>query len=330
MNASVLYFSADAVRRALPMREAIQAMHDAFAQLARGEVTLPTRVRMDAAGQGAAHVMPCHSTSRKLFAVKMVSTFPGNRQSGLPAIHAIVILSDGATGAPLAILEGASLTALRTGAASGLATDLLARPEAAAAAIFGAGVQARTQLEAVCAVRPIRRVRVYDRDRALADKFAAEMTRRLGIPVEPSPSSAKNLEDADVVCTATPSRQPVFDDGELPPGVHINAVGAWRPDMVEVPAATVRRARVVVDHRDSALEEAGDLLGPLRAGVIGEEGSSTELGDVVLGHKPGRTTADEITLFKSVGLAIQDLCAAARVLANAQPLGLGTPLHSGA
>ena len=327
MPTNLIYLSADAVRRALPMREAIEAMREAFAQLGRGEVTMPARLRMDApAERGVALVMPSHSVSQKLFALKMVSLFDDNPQRGLPTIQSLVLLADGATGAPLAVLEGASLTAIRTGAVSGLATELLARPEATAAAIFGAGIQARTQLEALCAVRPIRRARVHDIAPGAAERFAAEMTARLGIPVEPAGSSAQNLEDADVVCTATPSGQPVFADHELPPGAHVNAVGGYRPDMIEIPAATVRRARVVVDQRLAALEEAGDLLAPLRSGLIDEEHFATELADLVLGRKPGRTAAEEITLFKSVGVGIQDLCAAARALANARHGGLGTPL----
>jgi ornithine cyclodeaminase/alanine dehydrogenase-like protein (mu-crystallin family) len=183
-------------------------------------------------------------------------------------------------------------------------------------AVFGAGVQARTQLEAVCCVRSIRRARVYDADPAAADRFAVEMSRQLGLPVERAADSAQVLADADVICTATTSPVPVFDDRDVKPGVHINAVGSYKPTVTEIPAATVCRARVVVDHRASALEEAGDLLVPFRAGMIGEEVLGTELGQIVLGQKPGRTSADEITLFKSVGVAIQDLCAAARVLAN--------------
>jgi ornithine cyclodeaminase/alanine dehydrogenase-like protein (mu-crystallin family) len=328
MHRNLFYLSAAAVRRALPMREAIQAMRDAFAQLGRGQATMPARLRMDApAEHGVALVMPSHSVSQQLFSLKMVSMFADNPQRGLPTIQSLVLLADGTSGAPLAILEGASLTAIRTGAASGLATDLLARPDAAAVAIFGAGVQARTQLEAVCAVRPIRRARVYDLAPGAAERFAAEMSERLGIPVEPVASSAKNLEDADVVCTATPSGQPVFADHELPPGVHLNAIGGYRPDMIEVPAATVCRARVVVDHRPAALEEAGDLLAPLRSGLIGEEHFATELADLVLGRQPGRTAVDETTLFKSVGVGIQDLCAAARALANARQRGLGTQLE---
>jgi ornithine cyclodeaminase len=236
------------------------------------------------------------------------------------------MLADGNTGAPLAILDGVSLTALRTGAASGLATELLARPDAASVGVFGAGVQARTQLEAVCCVRAVRQAWVVDRRPNVARRFAEEMHARLGIPIEAVQSPSEMLAEADILCTATTSAAPVFDDGDVRPGTHINAVGAFRPGTAEIPAATVRRARVVVDQFLSAREEAGDLLGPLGEGMIDEQHFSTELGQVLLGEKPGRTRADEVTLFKSVGVAIQDLCAAARVLENARRLGLGTPL----
>jgi ornithine cyclodeaminase/alanine dehydrogenase-like protein (mu-crystallin family) len=329
MSTSILHLSSEAVRRALPMSEAIAAMREAFAQLARGEVTLPPRLRMDTSSEnGVALVMPCHSASQKLFSVKFITLFADNHRRGLPLIQSTVLLSDGSTGVPLAVMDGASLTGLRTGAASGLATDLLARPEATAVAIFGAGVQARTQLEAVACVRRIQRVRVFDRNTESAGRFAAEMQQQLGLAVACAASPAEAVEGADIICTATTSTTPVFDDHAVKPGAHINAVGVFHPDMAEVPAATVRRARVVVDHRPSALEEAGDLLMPLRAGLIGAEDFSTELGQIVLGLKPGRTAADEITLFKSVGVAIQDLCAASRALANAQRLGLGTRLQS--
>lgn len=323
----LLYLSADQVRRALPMPEAIAAMRRAFAQLSSGQVTLPVRQSLPATeGRGDALVMACHSAVERLFSLKFVTTYPDNPRQGLPTTQALVVLTDGATGAHLAVMDGASLTAIRTGAASGLATDLLARPDAGTVAVFGAGVQARTQLEAVCCVRTIRRASVCDPDSAAADRFAAEMTDRLGVQVERADAPARNLADADVVCTATSSCQPVFADRELRAGVHINAVGAYRPEMAEIPASVVRRARVVVDHRASALEEAGDLLQPLRQGLIQRSHFDTELGDVVLGRSPGRRHADEITLFKSVGVAIQDLCAAARVLANVRQFGLGVQM----
>ena len=327
MKTPLLYLSAEDVRRALPMPDAIAAMRDAFVQLASGQVTLPPRQHLDAPGEGGgALVMSCHSAALKLFTLKFLTLFPGNRQQGLPLIQALVILADGQTGTHLAILDGAALTAIRTGAACGLATEVLARRDAAEAAVFGAGVQARTQLEAVCCVRPIRRAWVYDLDPAAADRYAAEMTRQLNLPVKRASGPAQALEHADVVCTATISSTPVFEDRWLQPGAHINAIGSYRPEVAEIPAATVCRARVVVDHLPSALAEAGDLLQPLKQCLIAPSHFSTELGEVLLGRAPGRRGAAEITLFKSVGVAIQDLCAAARALENARRLGLGLEL----
>ena len=189
-----------------------------------------------------------------------------------------------------------------------------------------AGVQARTQLEGVCVARPIRQVRVFDRDTAAAEKFAADMSAQLGLSVVPASSPAQALEDALVVCTATTSQTAVFEDTDLAAGAHLNAVGSWRPDTTEIPADTIRRARVFVDQHEAALEEAGDLLMPLRTGQISPEHLRAELGDLVAGREPGRQNPDEITLFKSVGLAVQDLFAAARALENARRLGIGIEL----
>jgi ornithine cyclodeaminase/alanine dehydrogenase-like protein (mu-crystallin family) len=327
VNTTLLYLAAADVRRALPMPDAVAAMRSAFVQLSRGQVNLAPRQRVEASAEdGAALVMTCHSVAQKLFALKFITLFAPNQQKGLPLIQALVVLADGVTGEPLAILDGATLTAIRTGAASGVATDVLARPDAAVVALFGAGVQARTQLEAVCAVRAIRQAYVYDPDASAADRLAGDMTERLGLPVARAASPRQALQHAAVVCTATTSAVPVFADDDLPSGIHINAIGSYRPEVSEVPPATVCRARVVVDHRDSALEEAGDLLGPLREGLIRTADVSTELGDVLLGHSSGRNGRDEVTLFKSVGVAIQDLCAAACALENAHRLQLGMPL----
>ena len=329
MKTTFLYLSADDVRCSLPMREAIETMRDAFAQLARGQVQLPARIRLDVASEhGAGLVMPCHSASQKLLSVKFITLFQDNSRQGLPLIQSTVMLSDGCNGTPLALMDGGSLTAIRTGAATGLATDLLARPDATKVAIFGAGVQARAQLEAVCCIRRIERVRVYDLNAESAGRFADAIRQQLDVAVECTASPSAAAEGADIICTATTSTTPIFDDEDVRPGTHINAIGVFRPNMAEVPAATVCRARVVVDHHASALEEAGDLLVPLRAGLIDEDHFATELGQLVLGQTPGRTLADEITLFKSVGVAIQDLCAAACALTNARRLGLGTPFHS--
>ena len=284
---SLLYLSAADVRRALPMTDAIQAMREAFGQLSNRSVAMPTRMCLDVPEHnGLLLLMPCQAATAQRLSLKVVTQFSGNRALGRPLLQALVLLADATNGQPLAILEGSTLTALRTGAASGLATDVLARPDADVAAIFGSGVQARTQLEAVCAVRPIRQATVFDQDAEGAERFAAEMGPRLGVPVERAPTPADCLRSALVVCTATTSRTPVFDDRDLRPGVHINGVGSWKPDAAEVPADTVRRARIVVDHRESAHEEAGDLLMPLSQGLIQPEQIRTELGDVLAGRAP--------------------------------------------
>lgn len=309
------------------MREAIDCMRQAFLQLARGDVTLPTRVQLDAAPHsGVALVMSCHSAAEQMFSVKVATVFRDNPSRGLPRIYSTLQLTDGTTGRPVALMESAALTAIRTGAASGLATDLLAHPKAQTVAILGSGVQSRTQLEAVCCVRPIRLAKVYSRNAGSAARFAIEMGQQLQITVQPVDTAAAALDHAEIICTATPATAPLFADVDVADGAHLNAVGAFRPDMVEIPAATVARARVIVDHRAAALEEAGDLLQPLRAGTIDESWFQTELGDLLTGKVPAGHIADRVTLFKSVGVAIQDLCAARRAVENARRLGLGISL----
>lgn len=327
----LLFLSAEDVRRALPMSAAVAAMRLAFEQLAARQVSLPPRQHVESPGNnGTALVMTCHSAAQQLFSLKFITLFGNNRSKGLPLIQSIVMLADGTTGEPLVVMDGAALTAIRTGAASGLATDLLARPDATEVAVFGAGVQARTQLEAICTVRPIRRGYVYDPDLAAAERMASEMSARLDRPITSVASPTEALEHASVVCTATTSSVPVFDDAGLKSGTHINAIGSYRPQVSEIPPETICRATIVVDHRASALEEAGDLLGPLRQGLLAGAQFWTELGDVLLGRSPGRVNRDDVTLFKSVGVAIQDLCAAACALENARRLQLGVPLPYGA
>lgn len=312
------------VRAALPMREAVEAMKRAFAQLSTGQAEVPLRLPLPVPRHnGLTLFMPAYLAGDDRMAVKIVSVFNDNPARGLPLIHALVVVIDAETGAPVAVMEGASLTALRTGAASGAATDLLARPDAAVAAVFGAGVQGRTQLEAVCAVRPIREAWVYDVDPQRAQAYAQEMGRALGIPVRVAARATEAARHADVLCTATTSTTPVFDDADIRPGTHINAVGAYTPQMREVPTETVRRSRVVIDHRPASLAEAGDLLIPLREGQMTEEQIWAELGEIAAGLKPGRLSPQEVTLFKSVGVAVQDVAAAAAILEAACRQNLG-------
>jgi ornithine cyclodeaminase len=314
------------VRLALPMAEAIAGMNDAFAQLSSGQATVPLRTQLPVPDRaGVALFMPAYLARSGDLAVKVVSVFPHNPEQGEPTIHAAVLVLDASNGRPRALLEGASLTAIRTGAASGAATDLLARPDARVAAILGSGVQARTQLEAICTVRPIGEVRLYSLDKAGAETFIREMAGRGPIPadIRLCAGPAEAVQGADIICTATTSSTPVFDGRDLSPGTHINAVGAYTPAMQEVDAATIRRAVVVVDSRAAAMAEAGDLIAPLEAGEITADHIVAELGEIVAGQKRGRTAPEQITYFKSVGIAVQDAVAARIALANAERQGLG-------
>ena len=313
------------VRRALPMHQAIKVVKRAFAQLSTGQAQAPLRTMLNVPRHdGVTFFMPGYLSTDDQMAVKIVSVFNANPAQGLPLIHALVVVMDATTGAPAAVMDGAYLTALRTGAASGAATDLLARQDARVAAILGAGVQARTQLEAVCAVRPIEEAWVYDLSPERAASYAAEMSELLALPVRVAADPSQAVGRADVICTATTSHTPVFDDDDVQPGAHINAVGAYTPQMQEIPVETVLRAQVVIDHHQASLAEAGDLLIPIERGLMTEAHIYAELGEIVAGRKPGRESRNEITFFKSVGVAVQDVAAATAVLEAARRLGLGS------
>jgi ornithine cyclodeaminase/alanine dehydrogenase-like protein (mu-crystallin family) len=326
---TIRFLSAADVKKALPMTEAVEVMKEAFKELSAGRAVLPARTHIAIADEprGDILIMPSYMSGLGLVGLKTVTLFPANREKGLPFINAIVNIFDATTGQVVAVMDGASLTAIRTGAASGAATDLLARPDAKTVAIFGAGVQARTQLAAVCAVRKIEEARVFDISADAREAFASEMSRELGITVRAVDSSKEALAGADIVSAATTAETPIFSDDDLSDGAHINAVGSYKPHVVEIPPETVKRAYVVVDEREAALEEAGDLIGPIKQGLITPDHIQAELGEIVAGKKPGRPSPDAITFFKSVGVAVQDLAAACRALKNAERLGLGSEVE---
>lgn len=320
--------NASDVRSALPMKEAIEAMKRAYAALSDGRAEVPLRMRLPVQPHdGLVLFMPAYISDEvcEALAVKVTSLFNRNPERRLPFIHAAVLVLKADTGEPAALLEGSTLTAIRTGAGSGAAIDLLARPDSHIAAIFGAGVQGRTQLEAVCSVRKIETAYIYDLNQERAISLIQEMAGSSSIlkdlRLAPDPKTA--IREADVICTATTSSTPVFDHAHLKAGVHISAIGSYTPQMQEVPAETVAGARVVVDSRSATLAETGDLILPMRDGLFGEEHIYAELGEIVLGRKPGRQSPDEITYFKSVGLAVQDAIAAQLALENAVKMGLG-------
>ncbi len=324
----MLVLTAEEVRKALPMNEAIEAMKRAYAAFSDGRAEVPLRARVPVAPHEALSlVMPAFvwGAAGEALAIKVVSLYPQNPGRNLAYIQAAVLVLEPDTGRAQALLEGSSLTAIRTGAASGAAIDLLARVDSSVLAVFGAGTQARTQLEAACTVRRIERVFVYDRDSGKASALAAEMAGQGSIPraILAAATPAEGVREADIICTATTSLTPVFEDRHVKPGTHISAVGSYTPDMQEVPQETILRARVVVDSRAACLEEAGDLIQPLRLGLFNDTHIHAELGEIVLGRKTGRDSAAQITYFKSVGIAVQDAVAAQVALKNARRMKLG-------
>lgn len=324
----MLVLSASDVRQALPMAETIATMKRAYAALSAGRAEIPLRARLPIKPHEAVSLfMPAfvQDEAAEALTVKIVSVFPHNVSQGLPLIHAAVLVLAAETGRPLALLEGSTLTAIRTGAGAGAAADLLARPDCRVAAVFGAGVQARTQLEALCTVRRIETVWVYDPHPQRVADFLADMAGRAPIPADlrAATTPQQAIREADVIATATTSHTPVFADADLPAGVHINAVGSYTPEMQEIPGETVARALVTVDSRAAALSESGDLQQPIRAGRFTADHIHAEIGELVLGWRYGRTSAAQITLFKSVGVAVQDALAAQLALTNARQLGLG-------
>jgi ornithine cyclodeaminase/alanine dehydrogenase-like protein (mu-crystallin family) len=310
------------------MREAIEIVRDAFAQLSNREATVPLRVPIEIPKHaGTTLFMPAYLSRTDALALKIVSVHNQNPARGLPLIHALVTVIDAATGQPLAMMEGGYLTALRTGAVGGVAADVLARPDAKVAAIFGAGVQGRSQLLALGAVRELQRVYVFDASRESAEKFVSEMRGQVNVAddLRVAATTAEAVRDADVICTATTSRTPVYDGSLVKPGAHVNGIGAYTPEMQENGEALIRRAdKIVVDAYSGALAEAGDLIIPLRKGIIQESSIYAELGEITNGSKPGRERDSEITFFKSVGNAVQDASVAQAILKRAEERNLGT------
>ena len=325
---TIRVLSAEQIREAVSMKDIIEAVESAFIELSTGHPEMPIRSHIRIAEpQGTALFMPSYMKPTGMIGIKTVTLFEDNRSAGIPYIQGMVSLFDGKNGSPRAVLDGTTITALRTGAASGLASRLLARRKSATCAIFGAGVQGRTQLEAVCSVREISRAFIFDPSPASSRQFAEEMGRKLKITVDVAATPAATIREADIICCATNAETPIFSDRDLKPGVHINAVGSYKPHVQEIPGETIVRSSLYVDHRISALEETGDLIIPIDKGLITEGHIIGEIGEVAAGTRPARRSENEITLFKSVGVAVQDLAAAAVVLERAEELGIGTVVN---
>lgn len=319
-----LVLSRSDVAQVIDMAEVIDGVERAHRALAVGDAVQPERSSFELAGHGVLVVpMAAGIGSAAVAGVKLMTDTPRNRAAGLPVQQSAILLADPVTGAPEALLDGALVTRYRTAAASAVATRHLARPGGGCLGFVGAGALARAHLDAIRLVRPVDRVVVWSRSAATVAAFA-EHAELAGIAVEPVESPEAVVRAADVLCTLTPSRDPIVRGAWFRPGLHVNAVGAPpRPDHREIDSEGIRRSRVVVDRRDVAWRESGDVLIPHAAGEIDADHFAVELGDVINGTRPGRRSAAEITLYNSVGLAVQDMAAARIVLDRARAKGVG-------
>ncbi|MEO6447303.1 MAG: ornithine cyclodeaminase family protein [Gemmatimonadaceae bacterium] len=316
------------VERLLPMPACIDLMADALAATARGDAMLPLRqVLRLRGGRDAFAVMP--AVLGGAIGAKVITVFPGNDATPFESHIGVVLYFDDTHGRLLAIIDASSVTAIRTAAVSGLATRLLSRPDADDLAILGSGVQAMTHLEAMLAVRSLQRVRVWSRSVERCSAFAGWAQRRFGIGVEVSPSAQEAVREAHIVCTVTASREPVVLGSWLSPGVHVNAVGASVPTARELDTTAVVQSRLFVDRKESAMNEAGDFLIPRQEEAIDNSHIVGELGAVVTGEVKGRQHAHERTLFKSLGLAVEDVAAARFIYERARAENTGTWIELG-
>jgi len=310
MTNDIPFISDDQVKKLLPMNEAIELMKIAFIQITNNTITIPQRVNLDMPEVNAdSLIMPVYSADEKKYGVKIVSLNRDNPSKDLPFIHAIMILFDAGSGKPLALLDAELLTAIRTGAASGLATQLFSNANASVAALFGAGLQARYQLRAICEVRNIKKVLLFDNDQSKVQLFKDEMEDELRIIIQVC-NDQNVLKDAQIICTATTSFLPVFNDKYIAKGTHINAIGSYQPNKREIPSATIARSKIFVESREVCLKEAGDLIIPKNEGI---EFDVIEIGETLQTKKPVRSSGAEITFFKSVGNAAQDLICAIHI-----------------
>jgi ornithine cyclodeaminase len=302
------------------------AVAGAMREVSAGRASMPARIAAVVPERGLLAAMPAYLPGDGGLAAKLVSLFPGNAGTDLPTHQAVILVFDPDTGRPVALLDGTAITTARTAAGSALSADLLARPDARTLAILGTGVQASAHAQAMVRVRPIQRIRVAGRDRDKAAALAAELRADLAVEVEAAGSYAEACDGADVVCAATHSPTPVVHRDFLRPGVHVTSVG-YNTAGREIDSATVADAVVVVESRQAALAPppagSNDLRVPVDEGLVGPDHVHAEIGELLAGTRPGRTSPDQITLYKSVGVAAQDVAAATLVLAAARAAGVG-------
>jgi len=322
----ILVLDSRQIRELLPMTDCIELMADALTALARGEVFQPLRtIIRPPEARGLLGLMPAfRAGERGAFGMKAICVFSENPAQGKDAHQGAVMLFSRETGEMLALMNASEITAIRTAAVSAVATHLLAREHAQQLAIIGAGVQARTHLVALAAVRSIKHARIACRNIEHAEELAREMRQQISFPIEPVQTNEDAVRGADLIVTATSSLQPVINKDWISPGAHVNAIGTHSPNSREIDGATMAAARMFTDRRESALNEAGDYLLAAKEGLVTPESIVGEIGELLIGTKAGRTSDSDITLFKSLGLAIEDVATADYLYRKAQAQNAGT------
>lgn len=325
-----LLVNQDEVKQWLPMSECVEVMAEALKSLAACQVVLPLRPIMWLPERiGALAMMPAYSGSLKVMGVKVLSIFPHNHGTPHDSHRGAVLLFEAEHGQLLAIIDATEITAIRTAAVSGVATQALAQPGASRLAIFGSGVQAWSHLAAMACVRPISHVQVWSRSIERAQRFAERAAQYYNLNVEARRTAEAAVQDADIICTTTSSREPVLLGEWLKPGMHLNAVGACTPTTRELDAAAMLKSRLFTDSRESLLNEAGDFIIPQKEGTLQEDHIAGELGEVLLERVRGRASAKDITLFKSLGLGIEDVAAAHHIYQKMSAANAGTWVELG-
>jgi ornithine cyclodeaminase len=326
----VLFVNEAGVNELLPMSSCVALMRETLATLSRGDVVMPLRSKVWLPDQsGILGLMPGYLGSPAAFGLKVITFLPRNHGTAYESHQGVVMLFGVEHGEPLAVMDASAITAIRTAAASGAATEALAREDAGDLAILGSGTQARTHLEAMRVVRKVRRVRVWSRSRANAEAFARNQAEANGPPIEVCATAEDAVRGADLICTTTAAKEPVLEGAWLAPGAHVNAAGACFRNSRELDTAAMKRARVFTDSRESCMNEAGDFLIARDEGAFGDDHLRGEIGEVFLGRMPGRASDDDVTVYESLGVAVEDLASAQAILERARARGKGQWLEWG-
>ncbi len=324
----MLVLSEREVQRLLNIEELIDTLEQAHIQFSTGKAVMPVRLVVPLPQiKGRLTSMPAYLSEGNALGMKVVTYFQENPKQGLPAILATIALYSTETGKLMVLMDGSYITAIRTACASAVATKALANPQTPILGVLGAGTQARAHIRALCKVRQIARVKLYSPSGNSAELLKKELGPEVGIEIEPVGTAIEAVQGADLLATVTTAKEPILSADWLKPGVHINAVGSHRPDVREIDAATIKRAKVVVDSREAIMSECGDILLAIRDGALTRDHIDLEIGEVLAGSKPGRASTEEITLYKSVGIALQDVATAQLVYRKALAQKVGTEVE---